>query len=112
MTQLAFNLDTGQGIDGNDSKRKSRIKTLKKRIHRAEQRPNEGVSIYEITCPTCGARGLPTRTNGPQINRCRPPTGGYLPPHYFHKERRELCARLMQEIQDAADAARKELETL
>jgi hypothetical protein len=112
-TQLALNLEsTGQGIDGNESKRRSRIKTLKKRLHRAEQRPAEGVSVLEVDCPYCGARGLPTRTNGPQLNRCRPPGGGYLPPYYHHKERKEVSRRLMQEIQDAAKAARDELETL
>ena len=107
MTQLEID------FRGAASKARSRIKTLKKRIARAERREHTPLHPRDVTCPVCGATPMLGFNGRRNSGYCTRPGGrDPLPAHAEHKARDERAREETRLIIQTGILARKELETL
>ena len=90
-------------------------KRLKRDVARAERVRREGLRVRDVPCPHCGAPPFRSVKCGGEHD-CRTPGGlrthgRSLPGGEYHKSRREAAERLMREILDRGEEARRELQS-
>ena len=100
---------------GAASKARKRRKRLKRNVARAERVRREGLRVRDVPCPHCGAPPFRSVKRGGEHD-CRTPGGlrthgRTLPGGEYHKSRHEAAERLMREILDWGEEARRELQS-